>query len=425
MKLVRTFLLLTAAIMVVSMVAPLSVQAQDDITLTFISWQVDEPVGEWWRAAIEEFESTHPGVKIEFTKVARPEYADTFLTLFAGGEPPDIVHLASFEFQRFAEEGWLEDLTPYIEESGLDLEGWSGQDICMWKGETACILLQYFGFVMVYNEAMFEEAGLDVPTTPEEYMEASRALTLDIDGDGITDQYGTSHHTTSGSQYMVELDNYVFGLGGDWTNPEGEVTIDTPEVIEALSMWKTVLQDRLTPLDLSSGDIRQLLIEGRVAMRLDGPWIWGFVQQAEPEIREHLKFARVPFPIPVGGGSNVIAIPTEISDQRKELVWEFIELITSEEWQIEYGLTIGQPAPRPNTITEDYYEVLPHIDLLLEMQNIASENGIDRAPKGLEIYFNEFAKAVFEHGQAMVINDLDPADVAKALQAEAEQLQNQ
>lgn len=31
------------------------VQAQDT-TLTFISWQVDEPgVGDWWRAAIEEF----------------------------------------------------------------------------------------------------------------------------------------------------------------------------------------------------------------------------------------------------------------------------------------------------------------------------------------------------------------------------------
>lgn len=425
MKTTRTVFLLTLIVMLVVMNGSLSVLARDDIKLTFISWQVDEPVGEWWRAAIAEFESTHPGVTIEFTKVARPEYADTFLTLFAGGDPPDIVHLASFEYQRFAEEGWLEDLSPYIEESGLDLTGWAGQDICTWNNETACILMQYFGFVMVYNEAMFEAAGLEVPTTPEAYMEAARALTLDTDGDGITDQYGTSHHTTSGSQYMVELDNYVFGLGGKWTNDAGEVTINTPEVIEALAMWKEVNQERLTPLDLSSGDIRQLLIEGRIAMRIDGPWIWGFVQQAEPEIREQLKFAPVPFPIPVGGGSNVIAMPSEISEERKQLVWEFIQLVTSEKWQIQYGLTIGQPAPRPNTLTDEYYELLPHIDLLLEMQNIASENGIDRSPLGLEIYFNEFAKIVFDQGQAMIVNDLDPADVAATLQAEAEALQNQ
>jgi len=421
MKVSRTLLLVALLAMLVSVTGVL---AQEETTLTFISWQVDEPVGEWWREAIAEFESTHPGVTIEFTKVARPEYADTFLTLFAGGNPPDIVHLASFEFQRFAEEGWLEDLTPYVEEAGLDLEGWSGRDVCTWNGEMACIMLQYFGFIMVYNEGMFEEAGLEVPTNPEDYLEAARALTLDTDDDGIVDQFGTTHHTVSGSQYMVELDNYVFGNGANWTNPEGEVTIDTPEMIEAWGWWKAVNQERLTPLDLSSGDIRQLLIEGRVAMRIDGPWIWGFVQRAEPEVQEQLKFAAVPFPIPVGGGSNVIAMPSEITDERKALVWDFISLITSEEWQIKFGLSVGQPAPRPGTITEEYREVLPHIDLLLEMQTIAAENGIDRSPKGLQIYFNEFAKIVFEHGQDMIINDLDPADVVKSLQAAAEGLKD-
>ncbi|MCL4863897.1 MAG: hypothetical protein KJZ93_31105, partial [Caldilineaceae bacterium] len=83
------------------------------------------------------------------------------------------------------------------------------------------------------------------------------------------------------------------------------------------------------------------------------------------------------------------------------------------------------PAPRPNTIAEEYYEVLPHIDLLLEMQNIASAHGIDRAPKGLEVYFNEFAKIVFDELQAMIIRDEDPAVVAERLQAAAESLKNQ
>jgi len=95
----------------IMLVAVPGAQAQDT-TLTLISWQVDEPVGDWWRAAIEEFESSHEGVSIEFTKVARPEYADTFLTLFAGGTPPDIVHLASFEYQQFADAGWMEIWDP-------------------------------------------------------------------------------------------------------------------------------------------------------------------------------------------------------------------------------------------------------------------------------------------------------------------------
>ena len=58
---------------------------------------------------------------------------------------------------------WIE-----IENRGaatVDLTGWAGQGKCRWNDETACIMLLYFGFVMVYNQALFEEAGLDMPPT--------------------------------------------------------------------------------------------------------------------------------------------------------------------------------------------------------------------------------------------------------------------
>ncbi len=65
----------------------------------------------------------------------------------AGGTPPDIVHLASFEFQTFANNGWLEDLGPWVEKAGLNLDGWSGQDICTFQGTTVCIMMLYYGTI--------------------------------------------------------------------------------------------------------------------------------------------------------------------------------------------------------------------------------------------------------------------------------------
>ena len=95
-----------ASVAALLMAAPAHAQ-----TLKFISWQVDEKgYGDWWQAAIDEFERTHEGVTIEFTKVPRDSYADQMTTLFASGSPPEIVHLASFEYQSFAENGWLENL---------------------------------------------------------------------------------------------------------------------------------------------------------------------------------------------------------------------------------------------------------------------------------------------------------------------------
>ena len=234
-------------------------------TLKFISWQVDEQgVGDWWAAAIDEFERTHEGVKIEFTKVARNDYADTMTTLFASGSPPEIVHLASFEYQSFAENGWLENLDPWVEKAGLDLEGWAGQEKCRWNDETACIMLLYFGFIMAYNQQLLDDAGVAVPTTWDDYLDAARKLTRDIDGDGIVDVYGTSHQTTAGNQYTTEMLNYVLDAGAYWTDAEGRPAMNTPEMIEALTRWKTVLQEGLTPLDLSASDVRQLFIEGKV-----------------------------------------------------------------------------------------------------------------------------------------------------------------
>ncbi len=91
--------------------------------------------------------------------------------------------------------------------------------------------------------------------------------------------------------------------------------------------------------------------------------------------------------------------------------------------QEKYGLVIGQPAPRPNSITAEYKTALPHIDLLIETQNQASKLGIDRAPVGLEVKYNEFAKIIFTKCQEMVAKDLDPKAVAKDLQKAVEDLQ--
>lgn len=393
-------------------------------TLRFVSWQVDETgYGDWWQAAIDEFERTHEGVTIEFTKVPRDSFADQMTTLFASGSPPDIVHLASFEFQSFADNGWLENLDPWIAESDLDLDGWAGQGKCEWEGETVCVMLLYFGYVMAYNEEMFEEAGVELPTNWEEFHAAAKALTKDENGDGLIDQYGVGISTAGGSgQYLSEMLNFVLDAGAYWTTDEGEPAFDNPAMAEGLGRWKTLIKEGLTPVDLPSGDVRQLLIEGKTAMRLDGPWIYGVMQEASPEMQEKLKLVAPPFHPPVGGSSNVITMPSELDDERKQLVWEFIELVTSEEWQRKFAELGASPSPRPGAVPEGITEVVPHFDLLLRTMKEADAAGVDRIPTGYEVEFNEFAKLIQEETQRMIIEDLDPAETAARIQERAESL---
>lgn len=392
-------------------------------TLRFISWQVDDGgMGDWWKDAIAQWEAKHPDHNIEFTKVERAAYADTMTTLFAGGQPPHIVHLASFEYQQFADNGWMENLDPWFEKAGIDMSGWAGQGTCRWNDETACVMMLYFGFMMAYNKDILDAEGIAVPTNYEEFLAAARATTKDLNGDGITDQFGTGHETSGGAgQYLTEMLNYVLDAGAYWTNDAGEITIDTPEMVEGLTRWKTVIKEGLTPVDMSAGDVRKLFSDGKVAMRLDGPWLYGTMKKGAAF--DSLAIAVPPMDPPVGGSSNVLGMASEISDEQKALVWDFIQIAMSTDMQRKYATVAGNTPPSPAADVSGVEESVPHFGLLVDTQKAAAAAGVDRIPTGLEIQYGEFGKMVQEEVQRMLIEDLDPATVAKTMQARAEQIQ--
>ena len=81
--------------------------------------------------------------------------------------------------------------------------------------------------------------------------------------------------------------------------------------------------------------------------------------------------------------------------------------------------------PSPRAKTDGARAATPHFDLLVEMAQAASKAGVDRIPRGLEIQYNEFAKMVMEETQRMIIQDLDPAVVARTMQTKAVAIQRQ
>ena len=156
---------------------------------------------------------------------------------------------------------------------------------------------------------------------------------------------------------------------------------------------------------------------------MDGPWLYPILNAAKPNIRPHLKLTKSPFSPPVGGISNVLAIAEEIPDDRKKLVWDFIMLATSDENQTLLA-TLGDslpPSPRADLATAT--KAKPDLTTLMEATRTASKAGVERIPPGLETKYNEMARMVTEEVQRMIIQDLQPADVAKTLQERAVRIQ--
>ncbi len=95
------------------------------------------------------------------------------------------------------------------------------------------------------NKKMWDEAGLgDLPTEDwnwDQILEAAKAMTKDVDGDGVMDQWGLGNIPTdsSGGAYWI-----VKSFGGDyWNETVTESRFDLPETAQAFQFIADLIWD--------------------------------------------------------------------------------------------------------------------------------------------------------------------------------------
>jgi multiple sugar transport system substrate-binding protein len=392
--------------------------APREIVLRFPSWQQDEPgVSAWWKEQITAFERSHPGVRVEFTKVPLAEHTDKLIAQFAANQPPQIVHVPAQTFFPFADRNWLEPLDRMLDETDVKKTYHALQaKECTWKNATYCLLMLNYGYAWVYNEKILKAAGKSVPRNIDEYIEALKAMT-----DAKNGQYGIGVVTLPGFNMVAHIAVFVYGAGGKWTDDRGNPSVTTPQVTQGFKWWKEVVLGA-TPIGQESGRLRQLVMEGKVASYNDGPWMQGFALRANPDVKPHLRAAPAPFRFTMGGPSNVVAIPRAIPDEEKRLAWDFIKSHTQKDAQVRYSVAVGAPAPRQDiSIPADMRKDLPFYDVYVD----AAKRAVSWVPFGLETKANEFIRLVAEHGQRMIVRNEPVERVLQDLQRELETLKRQ
>jgi len=405
-------------LLVAGVVTPRIGAGPRETLLRFPSWQQDEPgVSGWWKDQIATFERTHPGVRIEFTKIPLAEHTDKLIAQFAANQPPQIVHVPAQTFFPFADRGWLEPLDRLLDETEVKKTYHPLQaKECVWKGTTYCVLMLNYGYAWVYNEKLLKAAGKSVPRTVEEYIDTLKAMT-----DAKNGQYGMGIVTLPGFNMVAHIAVFVYGAGGRWTDDKGNPAVTTPQVIQGFKWWKEAVLGA-TPIGQESGRLRQLVMEGKVASYNDGPWMQGFALRANPDVKPHLRAAPIPFKFTMGGPSNIVAIPKAIPEEEKRLVWEFIKSGTMKDAQVRYSVAVGAPAPRQDiTIPSEARKDLPFFDVYVD----AAKRAVSWVPFGLETRSNEFIRIVAEHAQRMIVRNEPVERVVQDLQKELETLKRQ
>lgn len=235
-----------------------------------------------YEAAIKKFEENE-NVSVEIIATDADQYATKLQAAISGGNVPDVFYIEQSNLMAYVDNGVLLDITKYIEESDFDLDNiWEyGSESYRYDGEQVGTgplygLPKDLGpFALGYNKDMFEKAGVELPDPDkpyswDEFLEVSKALTLDTNGDGKLDQWGT------GFNINWSLQAFVWSNGADFINASmDKVTVDTPEFAEALQ-YLADLQNvhEVTPSisDAQTLDTYQRWMNGEIAFFPVGPW---------------------------------------------------------------------------------------------------------------------------------------------------------
>lgn len=122
----------------------------------------------------------NPGFTMEQQYIAdKPSYLQKVKTLAASGELPDMFNLDTDPYANILlENGLIADITPVIEENNLD-EVFLAAPLA-WGftsgGQQIAIPIDFSIEVFWYNKAMFAEAGVEIPATFDELMNACKQL---------------------------------------------------------------------------------------------------------------------------------------------------------------------------------------------------------------------------------------------------------
>lgn len=249
-------------------------------TLSIAYWNYG-PAAETGNQAIADgFMAANPGVTVTITPVAGENwggYYANLATLIASGEKPDIAFTASEGIKFLAENGLVVPVNSYLDSAA---ETTLKDDIAPallesfgFQGETTAIPNGWNNMVVYYNKQLFADAGLPEPTADwdwAKFKETAKALTKDTDGDGATDQYG---FTWASNEIFPGILPWVANADGNLVNDDvSAATANSPEVTEAVSYLKALLDEGIAAAPSPMGDIFTAFQNGSVAMFGGGRW---------------------------------------------------------------------------------------------------------------------------------------------------------
>ena len=282
---------------------------------------------------IPQFESENPGIKVNAVPHEWAELHDKVLVSANTGSLPDVARCDIAwlpEFQKMGILVALDQEMPNFADVASTLLN-SAMSTAKIEGAVYGLALNTNTKILFYNVKMLEDAGVKVPATMDELVEAIKKIAgTNANGQQV---WGWNEPALSG----WNLCPFIWSFGGALLSDDQTVAtgyINSPATVKAIETFADLYKaGALT--GFNSGDIPMTdgFGTGRYAMMLEGPWKTAELSGAYPDVA----YGTAPMPAGEGGSSSVLG-GEDIAmflTANKEAAWKFMQFMTSEFAEIE------------------------------------------------------------------------------------------
>jgi multiple sugar transport system substrate-binding protein len=288
-----------------------------------------------WYSMIQEFEQTHPGIKINLiagpnaTNLIEDLYTSAFIL---GDSPYDLINMDVVWSAKFAAAGWLLDLNNRL--NSIDLGDFSPVDMAAgyYEGKLYRVPVRSDVGVLYYRKDLLDEEGIAPPQTFEQLQKISSSLK----------QQGKVKwgYLWQGRQYEGLIAMFVEilqGFGGFWVNSDTlEVGLDRPETLQAIAFLQDSIAQGISPPGSTTymeEDTRRIFQNGDAAFLRSWPYVWPLANADDSSVKNKIGVKPM-VGIAQKTGSGCLGgwgLGIARSSKHPEEAWEIIRYITSKE----------------------------------------------------------------------------------------------
>jgi multiple sugar transport system substrate-binding protein len=356
----------------------------DGTTLNFlICCPTSGQFAAWAKRTAEDF-TPMTGIEVVFANEPWGSYQERIVTeSIAASGSYDVVLWQDAWGPAFT--STLEPLAPYIERDGIDYISDYPQGFIVsgynQNGDLIGLPTRTHPFVLYYRTDIFEQLGLEVPTTWDEVIAAAETIEAETELVGIANYYGVAT-----AQNLFVWNVMLKGMGSDIFDENFEPIFNNEAGVEATDLYMSLSDyGQESQFTDAEGEASLAMSNGNAAMLVNWWWRYGDVF-SNPEVAVEGVLGNVGVaPVPAVTGAEPVNYVLSLlmgmsgSSTNKDAAWEFIKFISSPQFDLEVALDKSDPATSNVVISHTSLFTNDEYNAANANLGIAASAGLDTA----------------------------------------------